>query len=104
MAKKITIRGASDDLVIVEGAVHEEFSAYARNEAFFYLGVSDGTLLGISYTRDGVWRINTLRRGTATFTKVDGIPDSDQYSDVVTLEGEVKWVCFGNSYALESKG
>lgn len=83
---KVTIRGYSDDLVEVEGDLREEFCGDQVTLVF-----GDGTLLEVSYGNDGCWHISRSKEGSATFTEtfkaVD--PDSDQYSDVATLEGDL---------------
>lgn len=96
----ITIRGCSDDNVIIEGDMNEEFGCYSSAERTNYLGCSDGTLLSIRYTREGVWRINLVRSGSASYSKVDGLENSRQYSDIVTLDGAVSWVVLGYSKVM----
>ena len=59
---------------------------------------SDGTLLSVYYDNDGIWRINRLIAGTATYSKVDGVDDRT-HSDVVTLDGDIKWIAFAEGYA-----
>jgi len=95
---QIKIYGASDDLVEVEGDLREEFSCYDSGEPKMkYLGFSDGTLLSIIYGEDGMWRINRLRTGTASYSKEEATDsEGDNYSDHVTLEGDnFTWVVFG---------
>jgi hypothetical protein len=88
----IKVYGASDDLVEVEGDIEEEFSYDGEKPG--YLGFSDGTVLRISY--DGVWHINLAIKGSSAFTHTPAEgEDTDNYSDVVTLDGAMKWVVFG---------
>ena len=101
---KVTLRGCRDDLVMVEGDLIEEFCTLMRFNEIWFLGFSDGTLVSISYTRAAVWRINTLRQGTAVLSKVEAANTDDDYSDVLTLEGELEWVNFGSSCAYRVRG
>jgi hypothetical protein len=88
----INIRGHSDDIIICDGDLHEEF--YPSNQGG-YLGFSDGTLVRVMYDHEGCWRISRVVRGQGwfTITKI-GDPDND-YSDHVTLQGDIRWVVFG---------
>lgn len=91
---QIKISGHSDDIVSVEGDFNEEFSAY--DEETGYVFVSDGTVLSVTYGDDGgFWRINRVREGTAKYEKEEATDEDDDYSDVVTLTGRIKWVGFG---------
>jgi len=101
--RQITVRGHSDDIIMVE--LHsdtnrvwcEEFSAWdSQAPAKRFLGFSDGTLLSVCYTEEGVWRISPLIMGQAKYKKPqEGVADGE-YSDVVTLtlEGYFSWVLF----------
>lgn len=95
----ITIRGASDDLIEIEGDIQEEFAYGADNEPE-YLGFSDGTLLQIQYGAggQGFWRIVPIRYGTAKYSKIESTDEDENYSDRVTLDGEVKWVLHGKTW------
>jgi hypothetical protein len=95
---RITITGASDDLVEIGGGIQEEFSYYARDDDPALIATSDGTLLRINYDRDGIWRIVPLIYGTAKYSKADGCAADDTH-DVVTLEGDIKWVVKGSEWA-----
>jgi hypothetical protein len=88
---RITIQGSSDDLVEIGGDLAEEFSPQDTDD--FMVVVSDGTVLNGSYDDNGVWRFTLHTSGTATMSKVEApVDDDDNYSDVVTLEGELRWV------------
>lgn len=104
----LTVYGASDDLVEVEGDVREEFNP---GDGPSYLAVSDGTVLRITY--DGQWHISCVAVGTAEYTHdvataEDGDPREDGspcYSDRVTLTfpptalgATVEWVVFGDRF------
>lgn len=91
----ITIYGASDDLIEIDGDISEEFT-YADNNL---LAFSDGTILRIEYGYSGVWRISPVVRGAASLA-IEQAPegDDDNYSDRATLDGAV-WVVYGSHYA-----
>lgn len=92
----ITITGASDDLVCIDGEFTEEFHHLVD---VAYLAVSDGTLLRIVFDPDGIWRITPVRRGSAAFDHLFG-QDDRQHSDRVTLVGDaVHWVVYGSKWA-----
>lgn len=102
----VTIYGASDDLVEIEGDINEEF--YATDEGEMCLLFGDGTVLDIEYDRHGIWRI-TGKPGSATMTKEEATADEGDrpdgkpaYSDIVTLTGDLKW-CAGAEHLLFHK-
>lgn len=125
----VRVYGSSDDLVEVEGDVSEEFTYGADTDEGMYLGFSDGTVLGVTYDRDGVWRINRLIAGLGSYTKSEAIsdegrrvdepeqrvglfetpwPDLPAYSDIVTLGSPrddrgiyvgISWVVAGSGFA-----
>jgi hypothetical protein len=95
----ITVYGASDDLIEIEGDIREEFSASDVDGDL--LAFSDGTLLRIRYTRDGVWRIETLVTAQSTLEIVPApANDESNYSDRATLTGApITWVVRGSEWA-----
>lgn len=96
----VTIYGASDDLIELDGDLSEEFSALNdyREETGGLLGFSDGTVLDVIYGHEGIWRIVRVSAGTATFTKDENpLDDDERYSDRVTLEGDLRWCVFGQT-------
>ena len=94
MSTKITICGASDDLIEIDGDIREEI--YAIDEKPTHLAFSEGTVLSIQYDDDGCWRIHQIKKGSAFIQKAEAEgPDSDNYSDVVTLTGDISWICAG---------
>lgn len=98
----VTIRGHSDDCIVIQGAIHEEFSAYeAKSNIVRFLGFSDGTLLRITYGEHNkaMWRISLIRKGTAEYIKAEA-EEGKSYSDQVSLEGDVSWVVCGKDYRI----
>ena len=89
----VTIYGASDDCIELDGALKGE--AYASDEGD-HMAFSDGTVLHIEYTAAGCWRINRVVTGSATYSKVEAEgADTDNYSDRVTLVGKFEWCMVG---------
>ena len=96
--KTVTVDGASDDLIEIEGAIRDEISPSDENPA--KLAFSDGTVLSVAYDKDGCWRVNRVAEGSAKMEKVDTEgPDTDNYSDRVTLTGDIRWMVAGNYMA-----
>lgn len=96
----ITIYGASDDLIEIEGGIREEFSYVGDGDADL-LAFSDGTILRVAYTAAGVWRISPVVRGTSELSIEQATEDDDpNYSDRATLSGAVvSWVVQGVAFA-----
>lgn len=100
----ITIHGASDDLIEIEGDIREEFNWTSNDpEEKRVLAFSDGTLLSVKYDENGIWRLNKLVGGKATFSKIEGDYETDA-NDQVTLSGVViTWIMFGEQYSIQKK-
>lgn len=97
----ITITGHSDDLIEIDGDIREEFN-YLRNDEDegATLGFSDGTVLRITFSPTGVWRISPIAQGAAHLTIEQAVEDDeDNYTDRATLVGDVAWVVHGIAYA-----
>lgn len=98
----ITVYGASDDCIEVEGDIREEFSYQKRGygqPTGELLAFSDGTILRIEFTDAGVWRISPVARGAGRLDIVQASEgDEGDYSDVANLDGAV-WVVQGIGYA-----
>lgn len=91
----VTVYGASDDLIEVEGDIREEFEWLDSDSAF--LGFSNGVVLRVTFR--SVWRIEPV-------TGVDRVQvvqcpegDEDNYSDRATVTGDVTWVVCGSTWA-----
>jgi hypothetical protein len=94
---QLIIYGTSDDLIEVEGAIDEEFPAPQQgDETGGYVAISDGTLLSITYTNVGFWKISVISLGGQTALIMAKATDLDNdYSDKVILNGDFSWVLMG---------
>lgn len=98
----LVVYGYSDDLIIVDGMLTEEFGAYDADRT--YLAFSDGTLISIVYDEMAEWKIqvhaspNKVHIEPAGETG-EGYPD---YSDVATVvaDGPVRWVVTGERVVM----
>jgi len=99
----IKIYGASDDLIEVEGDISEEFNPGDDDASI--LALSDGTVLRVRYDGDGCWRVERMVTGSAAYTheSAEG-PDTDRYSDVATLEGDIRWCVRGDKMVRANGG
>lgn len=87
-----TVYGCSDDLVELDGAIYDEFSAYDLDNL---LRFDNGAILVVCYGRDGdgIWRIeNDDDHPSVTITRCEDRegytdPDGDIYSDLATVVG-----------------
>jgi hypothetical protein len=97
----ITIYGASDDLIEIEGDVREEFytTSECEDDDGELLALSNGCIFRIKY--DGCWRITpVVMRAGVHWSKLDAVDeDDDNYSDRVTVDDDVMWVVHGIRYA-----
>lgn len=93
----VTITGASDDLIEIDGDIRVEFNVYFNDDERWVLGFSDGTLLSVNYDDHGIWRFAGLTTGSAKMTKVEGNAAADTF-DVVTLDGDISWVVLGKHH------
>lgn len=85
----ITIQGYSDDIISISGDIEDE---YPVQEETNFIAISDGTVVEVSY--DGIWKIVLRAAGTGKFIQdYNAVYDTDKnYSDIVTIEGDIKWV------------
>ena len=84
------VYGWSDDLVELDGAICDEFGTYDRDSR---LKFNNGAVLTVSYTDDGIWRIDNPRNHpSVTITRCEeregytGI-DGPVYSDIAVVVG-----------------
>lgn len=96
----VTVYGASDDLIEIDGDIREEFP-YDGEET--YLAFSDGTVLSIFYAHSGVWRIAALQTGRDSIVSIvqaESISE-DAYSDRARVENvrNITFVVKGTEFA-----
>ena len=94
----ITIYGASDDLIKVEGDITEEFNVYPEEGDRYLIAASNGTLLKMWYDEDGIWRIQHLSGDPSAITKIDGDVVKDTV-DKVTIVEIIDWIVLGENVA-----
>lgn len=98
---EIKIYGSSDDLVVINGDIIEEFYFNDRDDNIF-LFISDGTLIQVLYGDHGIWRFLILHKGSCE-VKHDPNPitDDERYSDIITMNGDIIWVALGTQYVVK---
>ncbi len=80
----VQISGGSDDLIEVDGALSEEFSASA---GLAYVAVSTGDLVRMRFEREG-WRAEVIHHATGGIH----VSRDERGDDVVVVPGPVAWV------------
>lgn len=96
----LTIYGSSDDLIEVEGDISEEYTDYNNPEGSV-LAFSNGAALRIAYSDSGVWRIVPLTGDMQIAQALED--DDDNYSDVATVTGDVRWIVRGTDWKARPK-
>jgi hypothetical protein len=98
----ITLSGHSDDLIEIDGDLSEEFAYNIDHGYSNYLALSNGAVFRIEYASDGCWRITPCSvPASVSWEKVEAVSaDDDNYSDRVTVTGEVIWVVHGIGIAV----
>jgi hypothetical protein len=89
----ITVYGASDDVIEIDGDIAEEFYYTDNSKRGDFLAFSDGTILRIVFGNDG-WRITPVFEGTSKLTIVQHA-DGEDGTDRAALDGDVAWVVHG---------
>ena len=92
----LTICGASDDLIEVEGDIREEFYLPGSKDDA-YIAVSNGALLRVDYTN--VWRITPVVAHPAVTITQCPEDDEDNYTDRAVIDGPVTWVALATAVA-----
>lgn len=97
----VTLYGASDDLIEIEGDLREEWGIRLfRDTDVVHVAASTGTLLRFAYAVGGVWRITVLDRGGAEVTHV-----SEEAGDRVTLtSSSLRWLLVSDSGQPDAVG
>lgn len=93
----ITIYGASDDCICIQGDTSEEF--YANGDGQGWLQLNCGAVIGICYDLDGRWRIGidvptpgvTIER---FYRAPAEDPDDRDYTDRLTISGDLLPITF----------
>jgi hypothetical protein len=101
----VKVYGTSDDLVEIEGDIREEFYSLAGADTPVYLAFSDGTILAVDYSYEGIWRITPIYLGAGELKITQAVAanlDSD-YSDVADLYGDINWVVVGDRVELKGR-
>jgi hypothetical protein len=88
----VTLSGASDDLIELDGDIYEEFT-YQDRDGGEVVAFSDGTVLRIMFSESGVWRISPVFKGTAGLS-IDQVSEDEQ-TDTATLTGAIAWAVHG---------
>lgn len=87
----LTIYGASDDLIEIEGDIRDEFSAYDLPDSAIIV-CSDGAAFRVRYDDDGCWRFTPIGAMRPGWTKTEATgPDAD-YSDRLECAHSIAWV------------
>ncbi len=89
---EVTVRGASDDLIEVEGPKWGD--EFAGGDEPKWLHFSDGTILKVWYGDEGIWKVDPIKIGNGTDCKMKICIEetAEVYSDVATLTGDIKSV------------
>lgn len=96
----VTIYGASDDLIEVEGVIREEFGHYDDDPAL--VTCSDGTALRVVYDHDGIWRVTPVARGTGELVVTQCAATDSDYTDRATITADrITWVACGHDIATK---
>jgi hypothetical protein len=96
----VTIYGASDDLIEVDGAIEEEFAA--RMDGAALVTCSDGTALRVVYDDDGIWRVTPVARGAGDLVVTQCAATDDDYTDRATITADhITWVACGHAIATK---
>jgi hypothetical protein len=93
----ITVYGASDDLIEIEGDIREEFHP-GDESAPTYLAFSTGAALSIRYTDEGIWRVTPVSSHGLSIEQAPADDDAN-YTDRAHIEGDIKWVVGGQQFA-----
>lgn len=99
----IEIRGASDDTILVDGAIKTEFYVADTGHNGVLLVASNGVVLRIQFHT--CWRIDVVTSPGPAPDVVVIVPcpedDEDNYSDVATLSGDVDWVVCRDTFVTD---
>jgi hypothetical protein len=92
----VTVYGSSDDLIEVDGDINAEFYAGVGDDGDL-LVFSDGTIVRITYTEAGVWRIAAVTQQSPGSLVQAPEDDDDNYSDRLTIDADnIRWVALAS--------
>lgn len=94
----ITIRGASDDAILVDGAIKAEFPCADTGDGVL-LVASNGVVLRIQYRT--CWRIDLVTGRDLVQIVPCPEDDEDNYSEVATIPGDVDWIVCRNTFVTD---
>ena len=107
----LTIYGASDDLIEVEGAIRDEFPVEVLDdESTVFVAVAGGIVLSITYSQTGVWRIDLVHQALlGSHVDIARAPEGNDrnYSDRATIELPPlvrPWVLVGSHFVASPWG
>lgn len=97
------ITGASDDLIEIDGDLSEEFDANDCEDGT--MALSDGTLLGVEYDEDGIWRFRVIVKGSLYDHKVEGCVNEgdDGTNDEVHFNQGLLWAVFAKDMDIAKR-
>lgn len=95
----LRVYGRSDDLVLIEGSVQEEFNVPYPEQRLF-LTFSNGVVLFVEYSAVGEWNVTELHSPSDVNVEVHSTDwrfAPVDYSETAIIEGggAVKWVVTG---------
>ena len=97
----VTVYGASDDLIEVDGDIREEFDIDHDGHGKLF-AFSDGTIIQVEWTKVGIWRITPMVKGSGELAIVQAPVDDDRnYSDRATLDADIRWVMRGSNLVVK---
>jgi len=108
---KTIIYGASDDQILIEGGISEQFDVYGdHNEGA--ISCSDGSLFKYIYNEDAEWVFRIIKKGSSKFKIINSVGEDSKhegefekispYSDIIVFEENIEWVALCTSIAKRS--
>lgn len=94
----IKIYGASDDAILVDGAIKAEFPCADTGDGVL-LVASNGVVLRIQF--ETCWRIDLVTGRDLVQIVPCPEDDEDNYSDVATIPGDVDWVVCRDTFVTD---
>lgn len=92
------VTGASDDLIEIGGELEEELNAYDCLDGT--MAFSDGTLLTVDYSKEGIWRFTPVYKGNL-FNKILQGSVNEDTNDEVYFNPGLKWCVFSSDMQVQ---